>query len=424
MSIYRRVALTVNGEVLSVGGSFDSVSIGFDIANIIHDGAKYLAYGQQGTASEGCSGTGAQAAIYRAESANALSFTNDTYIHKYGGNPCGSYLRAHAANIVKVGADYYMYHEDYYATYAGQWSGFISRLNGTDGNTWSNDIAVLTPSSGWQACHTEFPQVIYENEVYHMWYMAATAHPYFYSLGYANSANGTSFVNRTRLLDESSDYIDQNNAEWSWMQHAAMFESGGVYFMVYAKDDDLYYRTSTDKVNWEHKGKLLDNLTPGGSGALYAQTVYDTGGTLYLYFSQAGHIKTLSDNLTLSEVRVCDLPYALVLADVITLSDSVIKKIGKVLTAILSLTDVNTKQIDKAISDTFVLSDNQVKKVRKALLDMIWLSEDMDVFLDVKGVLWNLQDRTLDKIDWHNGKLPAKVKHKLHRIIDKIDWHE
>ena len=422
MSTWSRVVLNVNAGVLSASGSPENVSIGFMLENIIWDGTKYLAYGRKGTQSEGCSGHCAESAIYRAEGASAVAFTNDTYIHKYGDNPCGGYKRAHAANIVKVGSNYYMYHEDYFRCYAGQWSGFISRLNGTDGNNWSNDIAVLVPTSGWQACHTEYPNVIYEGGTYHMWYMAATAHPYFYSLGYANSTNGTTFVNRTRLLDESSDYIDQNNAEWSWMYHTTMLAEGGVYFQVYSKNGDIYYRISSNRINWEHKGIL----TVAGSDAVTNVVVFkDTDNTLYLYFlHDAPLTKTLADTLSLSDVRVCDLPYSKVLADTLTFIDARASKTAKALSDKLLMVDRISRKPMKRLVDAFALSDNIAKKVCKRLMDKLWLSEILKSFLDVEGVLWNLRDRVIDKVDYLEQIAKATLHSLRDRTIDKVDHHE
>ncbi|MCK4521446.1 MAG: hypothetical protein KAU20_02645, partial [Nanoarchaeota archaeon] len=312
---YTTINVTVNENVsscilswdppLTAGSTFENITVNFTLGDIIYNGTKYLAYGWKGTASEGCSGSGAEKAIYRAEGTNATSFSSDTYIHKYTDNPCASYKRAHNPSIVKVGSDYYMYHEDYYKWVSGQWSGFISRLDSPDGYSWSNDLSVLEPHNkgscdgDWDACHTEFPQVIYENGVYHLWYSTSYRYPcveggYFYSLAYANSTDGTTFSYRTRIVDENGNYINQSHAEYCQFQDSSIFKKDDIYYFIYSKDGDLYYRTSSDRITWEHNGMFLDNQTvadvKGGSGALYPRTVFnDTDNTLYLYFYFSGN---------------------------------------------------------------------------------------------------------------------------------------
>jgi predicted GH43/DUF377 family glycosyl hydrolase len=133
-----------------------------------------------------------------------------------------------------------------------------------DGSVWTksehNPVMDVGPPGSWESLGVSSSTVIFDGDVYRLWYVGATLEPTFVArIGYAESPDGIVWNRRSEpVLDvgTASDSFDRRV-----VAHPEVVFDGNLYHMWYAGDDQdshrrIGYATSADGIEW---AKYPDN---------------------------------------------------------------------------------------------------------------------------------------------------------------------
>ncbi len=192
---------------------------------------------------------------------------------KYAGNPVlnlgagGSWEQTHVnpSSILKLGSTYHLY---YYGYNGSNWQ--MGHATSEDGIAWvkdaKNPILALGNEGTFASTHVLYGKVLYEDDLFKMWYSAYDATAGKYSIFYATSPDGSTFTRQGLALAPG--------------QLGEMDPSGGLRPVVLKMPDETYtmwytgygapvgntgcYATSEDGLSWTAIGSAL---SPSYQGA-------------------------------------------------------------------------------------------------------------------------------------------------------------
>jgi predicted GH43/DUF377 family glycosyl hydrolase len=167
--------------------------------------------------------------------------------------------------VVFEGGTYHMWYSGYNGT---KWR--IGYANSSDGIIWLrsvlNPVMTFGPSGSWDSAHVFYPAVIYDGNVFQMWYSGADGSNT--RIGYTTSTDGSVWYRH-----KSNPVLDIG-IPGSWDNFVVWFPSilliNSVYCMWYGGKDGTTYRigyaTSPDGITWTKKPSApVVNVGSGGS---------------------------------------------------------------------------------------------------------------------------------------------------------------
>ena len=132
----------------------------------------------------------------------------------------------------------------------------------------------------------------------------------------------------------------------------------------------------------EGTGTTLTDYVGTNDGAIYGAIWEGLPDNLTLSDSIIKQInKVISDDLTISDSLSRIIDYVKTLSDDLTLNDNIIKQIDKVLSDNLTLDDSLSRFIGRTLSDNLTLSDLIVKGINKVISDNLTLSDAISRFI-------------------------------------------
>ena len=116
-----------------------------------------------------------------------------------------------------------------------------------------NPVFAGTGHSAWDAQIRERGYILKEGKEWHLWYTGyRDIHDTKY-LGYAHSTDGISWTRESRNPVYHS----------GWVEDMCVVKSGDTYYMfAEGRGDTAHLLTSTDRINWEEKGKTSISGSP------------------------------------------------------------------------------------------------------------------------------------------------------------------
>jgi sucrose-6-phosphate hydrolase SacC (GH32 family) len=249
---------------LGPAGSWDSK--GIDMGSVVFDGTLYhLYYG-------GSNGTSFR--IGHATSQDGVSWSKDPLNPILDIGPIGSWDHGfvYLPNVLLNGTTFHMWYDGFGGTYEQ-----IGHATSEDGSTWIKDplnpVVEVGPPSSWddKEIFTLAGSVIFEENVYKMWYGGVSFTTMKYNIGYATSTDGSIWTkdtinNPVLQADPSSEW------EGSHVVPGSVLNDGSIYRMWYSGcGDDLRYQiglaTSTDGIAWTKDTVNNPVLTYGSPGS-------------------------------------------------------------------------------------------------------------------------------------------------------------
>ena len=151
-----------------------------------------------------------------------------------------------------------------------------------------NPVLVRTPNS-FDAVSVKYPDVLFNNSSYQMWYTARSATNVGYTLGYATSSDGLlwkKYPDNPVITPNSA-----GTAAYVAARYSSVVRIGSAYVMAFlltVPRDDLSYAVSPDGIHWNVSKTIL--LTNTNSTADWDYTpsypsLVVLGNTLLLYYS-------------------------------------------------------------------------------------------------------------------------------------------
>jgi predicted GH43/DUF377 family glycosyl hydrolase len=143
-----------------------------------------------------------------------------------------------------------------------------------------NPVFAGTGNDTWDRHIRERGFILYEDDVYHMWYTGYTGDNADLHLGYATSPDG---INWTR-------YAHNPIVGEGWTEDMMVVKRDSTYYMfAEGRNDIAHLLTSTDRIHWKEQGSLdiryADGkpLSPGPYGT---PTAWFEGDTWYLLYER------------------------------------------------------------------------------------------------------------------------------------------
>jgi hypothetical protein len=223
-------------------------------------------------------------AIGYATSADGVNWSNRQLV--YG--PVPGYPQTKSPSVIKEGATYRMWLVDYYEWVGGEWSGYVTHMDGTDGVSWHNQQKVMSAQGQLNpqgdGYNIESVCVLDEGSQYTMWYeVADLAAPYREKIWRATSTDGINWDNRQLSLP-----YGQETWEYRVKRPDVVSDGQGGYTMYYTVASEVGFwqlamATSEDGITWNNR-QLIG--IPGANPSYFE----DVDGTPYLYFDEVGPI--------------------------------------------------------------------------------------------------------------------------------------
>lgn len=152
----------------------------------------------------------------------------------------------------------------------------------------SNPVLVRTPNS-FDAVSVKYPDVLFENSSYQMWYTARNATNVGYTIGYATSSDGLHWKKYpgnpviTPLSAETITYVAA--------RYSSVVKIGSTYVMAFlltVPRDDLSFAISPDGMHWNVSKTVLltnTNSTADWDYTPYYPSMIVKGNIIMLYYS-------------------------------------------------------------------------------------------------------------------------------------------
>ena len=214
--------------VLSPGAAGNWDSNGVSFPTVIKDGTTYKMW-YTGLDASGIGRVG------YATSLDGIVWT------KYAGNPvlgvgdAGSWDSTYIGmtSVIKTGTTYKLWYRGGSAT-----GGALGYATSPDGLAWAkHDPAITGGSGGWDTTPYH-PEVIFDGNVYHMWYSGCNQTDDVCQIGYATSLDGAQWTRKGMVLPQgTAGAWDGGGAD-----HAAVLQVGGALKMWYSGFDGASYR--------------------------------------------------------------------------------------------------------------------------------------------------------------------------------------
>ncbi len=159
-------------------------------------------------------------------------------------------------------------------------------FQGTDTNTWDKKIR-------------ERGYILFEDDLYKMWYTGYRDNNEAKSLGYATSKDG---INWTR-------YAENPIFNKKWTEDMIVIKADGKYYMYAEGENDIaHLLISDDGINWQEQGDLEIRNTKGEiiPGPYGTPTVWNEHGKWYLFYErndEAIWLATSEDHKTWTNVQ-------------------------------------------------------------------------------------------------------------------------
>jgi predicted GH43/DUF377 family glycosyl hydrolase len=197
---------------------------------------------------------------------------------KYPGNPVMDVGPTGSWDDEDIKQTYVIWDSTVYHMWYQGWSGSanshrVGYATSPDGIQWEKDTLnnpVLEPGppGSWEDEHIIAYSVIFEGEVYKMWYSGFSDNLNEWSIGYATSADGISWGK-----DTLNNPIMEKGSLGSWDDHYVatpqVLYNGEIYEMWYTGDksgsveEHIGYATSADGISWEKDTLNNPILGPG-----------------------------------------------------------------------------------------------------------------------------------------------------------------
>ncbi|WP_455391553.1 hypothetical protein, partial [[Eubacterium] cellulosolvens] len=223
------------------GSSWDNNMVA--TPSVIYNGSGYLMYYRGGNTIRG---------IGIATSSDSITWT------KYPGNPVLS-PTASAWDSFAVSNPNVIYDGELYKMwFTGQDSASDRRIGyatSTDGFNWikhsNNPVLDLGSTGKWDSHYAQNPFVIFENELYKMWYIGLGT-PTYYQLGYATSTDGINWTKHPNnpIMQSSIGYYDGIlnmfviPTEYNYLGWYELGDGTGNNIR------EIYHATSNDGIRW------------------------------------------------------------------------------------------------------------------------------------------------------------------------------
>ncbi len=136
----------------------------------------------------------------------------------------------------------------------------------------ASTFTMISAQNAWDGQFVGMPSVIFENNIYHMWYTGNSPEP-IGSIGYASSVDGITWTKYSRnpiLVDEP--YGGWN--EQTVYEPSVIFQDS-IFHMWYASSNDpqlpgpihIHHATSSDGLSWVRDTLNNPVLSPGSNGS-------------------------------------------------------------------------------------------------------------------------------------------------------------
>ena len=214
---------------------------------------------------------------------------------EYAGNPvldvgeAGSWddERVYKPYVIFDGSTYHMWYSGLDGTNTR-----IGYATSSDGIIWTkyaaNPVLVLGSSGTWDDMFVESPCVLYDGNIYHLWYTGGES-PYIFRIGYATSLDGISWTKY------AGNPVLDIGAAGNWdnprAQEPDVLFDGEKYHMWYTGGPHIFtwrigYATSVDGITWEkYAGNPILDVGAGGSWdsrwVAFSRTLLDTINSKY-----------------------------------------------------------------------------------------------------------------------------------------------
>ena len=209
------------GIVVGLGNSGDPDAEGVGSAYVINDNGTYKMWYQ---GSDGSKWT-----ICYATSTDGVNWNKQGRVLDVG--PSGSYDQTHVINpcVIKDGSTYKMWY-----TGINNYAYNICYATSSDGINWSKQGVVLTAEDPFNLAW--YPRIIYENNMYKMFFIGRTADNYR-QMAYAISSDGINWTIKGAILSKNSSLYLDNNILGAF----SVINDNDVYKVWYSfKDNDNY----------------------------------------------------------------------------------------------------------------------------------------------------------------------------------------
>ncbi len=157
-------------------------------------------------------------------------------------------ISVHVPNVVFDGVLYHMY---YSGSNGAIWQ--IGHATSTDGLSWTKDAnPILTPTLGsWDSGHVHTPAVIYDGIKFKMWYAGTTSAQWSLKLGYAESADGVTWIKHSTPV---LSYGVAGSWDSAGLNTPFVMQTAAGYEMWYSGDNGVVgkigHATSADGITW------------------------------------------------------------------------------------------------------------------------------------------------------------------------------
>jgi hypothetical protein len=184
--------------------------------------------------------------------------------------------------VLKIGTVYHMWYGAKGSVQGGQQIGHATSYDGINWMRSSSSPLISTGGSGaWDEFLCSFPTVVYNDNVYHLWYTGADQNfatrlfPYYWDIGYACDSSGVTSINDNIILHNTIHIYPNPTSNELFIEFDTSLVKGEITFTIHNSNGHIVKQLG---IAASSQSILINpgNLNPG----LYIITLKDNSGLL------------------------------------------------------------------------------------------------------------------------------------------------